>query len=266
MSFTGLPLVLDEWLNVGGGKVCNLTAAKAFSSQPLEEAQGPGAPPEQDQIFAWYKADAQSFADGALADPILDSGPNGYHLNTHGNPPGPLQMPLFATNVLNGKPVFKWTTTDIIFRTFTAFNPPGVTYLIVHRRTILNATYSGIYIHPLSTGGFLYGLRDSDSGASNILFQGESASTVVSLTVPLGTWQIVSFSMDDTEGIPRLKTNFLSAEGAAGPGSGSIINTRLQGKNDMQIAEVICYAKKLSDSSLHDARAYLSSKYNIAVT
>src|SRR5574342_778981 len=108
MSFTGSPLVLDEWLNVGGGKVCNLTAANAFSSQPLDESQGPGAPPEQDQVLSWYKADAQSFSDGAFAVPILDSGPNGYHLTDHSNPPGPAQEPHFFTNVLNGLPVFRW--------------------------------------------------------------------------------------------------------------------------------------------------------------
>jgi hypothetical protein len=271
MSFTGIPLVLDQWFNVGGGKVCNLTATRVFSSQPIQgQGQGPGAPPEQGAIFFWYKADAQSFSNGALANPIIDSGPNGYHLITNSNPPPSSQQdPHFFTNVINGLPVFGWggpLGADLIFRNITSFNPLGITYLLVHRRTVLNATYSGIYISPAAGATTQYQIRDFDSGSSNVRFQGESASTFVNLTVPLGTWQIVSFSMDDTEGIPRLKTNVLSAAGTAGPGSMNIIQVRLVGKNDMEIAECLGYNKKLSDSSLHDARAYLSAKYAIGIT
>lgn len=256
MSFTGIPLVLDQWFDVGGGKVCNLTAARVFSSQPIEEAQGPGAPPA-DGMFAWYKADAQTYNNNDVTNIIVDSSPNGRNLSGGG------AGPVFKTNVLNGKPVFLYN----IFRTssFTvspSVNPPGFSTAYVTRRTDFDAIRSGTAIGAASP--IDYRLQSFDSAPSNIRFE-NNAGTGAFLTVPGGTWQIVTHTFDDTEGIARLKTNLLSDSSSAGPASASITSVFLQYWGNGEIAEAVLYAKKLSDTELHDLRAYLSAKYAIAI-
>lgn len=248
-----MQLILDQWIDLGQ-RPCSLVVVMEISTA--------FANPPMDSLWAWYKADAQSFSNGAVADPIVDSGPNGYHLNTHvaGSP----IEPHFFTNILNGKPVFKWTATDGSFRNVTSLNSPGFSMSLVTRRTSLNALYSGTTICE-PEGSFNYTIRSFDSGASDIRFNALGIGSQVNLIVPLGTWQILTYTYDDTEGIVRFKTNLLSGSGSVGGGGVNLNRPKLQHFLDGEVAEALMYSKKQTDTEVFNTRAYLSSKYNIAI-
>lgn len=260
MSFTGLPLLLDEWLDVGGGRTCNLTAAKAFSSQPISDEDQGSATPPMENLWAWYKADAQPYSDGAAVDPVIDSGPNGYHLNVFGNPPG-FHEPKLFTNVLNGKPIFRWGPFgDGVLSNVTSLNSAGYSLVAVVRKVTRFVGFT-VIISPNGT----YNLSTVDAGTSLITFNGAGNGTQATLTVPMNSWQVVSLTFDKTEGIPRLKTNLLSSQGAVGAGGLNLSQPFLQGRSTDEIAEVLMYSVKLADDKLHLARSYLAVKYAIGI-
>jgi hypothetical protein len=244
-------LVLDQWIDLG---------QRPCSSVEVREISSAFAEPPMDGLFAWYKADAQTYNNDDRVVTMVDSGPNGYNLDGGGS------GPLFKTNVLNGKPVFKYD----IFRTnqvilAPSVNPPGFSSAIVTRRTDFDVISTGRVVSPVSAAGNLYVLRSFDSAPTSIRWEGTAGSTFPTLTVPGGSWQIVTFTYDDTEGIGRLKTNLLSATGAVSVASAGITAVFMQYWGNGEVAEVVDYAKKLSDTELNELRMYLSNKYAITI-
>lgn len=256
MPFVGIPIVLDEWLDIPGGQQCNISAAKAIGIIPFE-GSGQDPVPPTDSLLAWYKADAQPYNDNDRVTSMIDSGPNGFHLDGGGS------GPLLKTNVLNGKPVFRYD----IFRTNTIsmgpINPPGFTTALVTRRTILNPSFTGQALCPASP--LLYRVLSTDVAPSSMQWTSSGFGSDANITVPLGNWEVITSSFEDAEGIPRLRTNFLRNDGSSVPVSSSINSLFVQYWPDGEIAEVIMYSKKLTLDELFLLRAYLSQKYAISI-
>ena len=266
MSFTGIPLVLDQWLDVGGGKICNLTAAKVFSSQPIA-GQGQGDPmPPIDSLYGWYKADGYSYADGAdVTLPVLDFSGQSNHLNASNSLP--LNELVFHTNIINGLPVLRVeVSAEDTNRDIPDFGASGYTGAIVIRKRTHNASLPTIDVMGAQGFGVTLALRYvSTASQVSYTFRGLGASITTPIVVPLDSWQIITFSMSAAEGIPRLKTNNTETSGPVTAGAVTITAIAIQISSVCDVAEALNYSKKLSDSELHDLRAYLSVKYGIAI-
>jgi hypothetical protein len=230
---------------------------------PEPQPESP-TPPAGPNLVAWYKADAQSFSDGDLVTSIVDSSGNGNDLDTHGNPSPSAQEPHFYANVLNALPVFRFNDIDAIFRHPVSVADTGYTLAIVVKSTA-TLPYSLLAISSARFEDGNLSLEMTPSG-SNVVFRGYGYGSAASITVALGTWQIVTLAFDATEGIPRLRTNDDFAQGSASPGGVVLSALQLQGNNGLEIAEVFHYSEKLSDADLSTLRLYLSQKYEIPIS
>lgn len=234
------------------------------SDEPQPEAPAPPAGASAD-LFGWYKADAQSFSDGDLARPIIDSSGSGNDLATYGNSDPDFVEPHFDTFVLNAKPVFRFGFTDTIYKTIVpAIAADGYTLAIVVK-SALTAPYNALAIVS-QTGSFYAALQAAALVGSNVTFTGFGLTSSCQIVVPLYTWQIITLTLDAAEGIPRLRTNDDFAAGPAAPGVLAVNYTQLQATTGWQIAETLHYLAKLSDSDLATLRLYLSQKYDIPIT
>lgn len=239
-----------------------------------------GPPPNS---YIWYKADAESFGDGDTAFPLQDWSGNNLDLTISGNPP-PFIWPIFETGELNGLPVFFWpgplgsgndaNSLDTVPFSLVDMGFPvtstGLTMAIVINRQTLNPNFNDIPIlgfnhHPF---GFPIARVDSElSGSTNTYTFAPTTASSVSLTVALNTWQIVTGTFDFSEGIPRIRTNDLTATGGVTDPEVIVFNQcTLAMAAEGAVAEVLLYNTKLSDDDLAQLRTYLSEKWGIPIT
>jgi hypothetical protein len=226
----------------------------------------PATPPE-DTLFVWYKADAQPYADGVLALPIIDSSGNGVDIINSGNPP-PNEEPYLETNIKNSLPALLWNAANTVD---TGAVPGGVlpiftgfTLAVVFNRTFYDASGPTVPVFIINGGVSTQAVLRSTTHADNTnTLRATGITSFAEVDVPVNTWQVVTFTFDFVEGIPRIRSNDLTDEGTADPGVITADFLTMQYTDVNYFAEALLYYEKLSESDLTRLRAYLAAKWDI---
>lgn len=233
-------------------------------------------------LSAWYKADAQAYADGATIATWSDSSANANHLGlTYGT------KPVMKTGIVNGKPVGRFTrvgTTDGIYsNSVTGFSGSSFTYFIVFRRTAYNAQEQ-----------FIFYANDGSAGCSGTaLTQTIQAGATGTLLVnrPCNTYYVTSSpDFTDTSSFHLLAMRYDAATSRSQQyfdGSNTFdqliasqtlpaISKFMLGNYDHNagagdrvfdgdLAEFIFYSAALSDADRTRISCYLAEKYGLPV-
>jgi hypothetical protein len=230
-------------------------------------------------MYIWYKADGETayYNAGDVTFPAHDFSGNGFDLDISDDAP-PIQ-PTLEIETLNDLPVFEWSDpfgsnvtilfTNVFDLATSGFpvTSTGYTFAVVIK-CAYNASFDNLIVAALNDGFVTTGYLRALTDPTNCTFTHLGNTTSCSLVVGIDTWQIVTGTFDFVEGIPRLRTNDAVAVGSVGAGSVLLNLAQLQGSNsgDEMIAEVLYYNVKLSDGDLAQLRAYLSAKWDIAIT
>lgn len=231
-------------------------------------------------MYIWYKADGETrFSDGQEIDvPIQDFSINGLDMTIDAH--GSAIIPVYETGELNSLPIFDFPgptgsgtdvggfQTDPYSLSGIGFPVPttGFTIAIVVKRTVKNLLYNPVTIVGLDSLSSVRARLYSSAGDTDVTFTGTGYSTDVSLTVNLDEWQVITVTFDNAEGIPRIRTNDLTAAGSVGIGNPSLNFTSMQLPAIGGIAEILLYNTALTGDDLTQLRNYLSAKWGIAIT
>lgn len=234
----------------------------------------------------WLKADALSGLDGG--DPVgtwPDSSGNGFDATQA----VPDNQPLYATNILNGKPA-------VLFLDPTGSGPGGDPALIDHLTSslTLNANSNSVTViilfrsdntgtrdtllQPLGAGTtWLYTETNSFGGGSDFALWSFASSRSVAGASPYvpGTWTIASVVQDATNALSLSLYRDGVLEGGAPIGltaatsSGGWLLGANKPKNGYglngYIAEVLIYEGALDDATRRAAEEYLADKYGLTL-
>lgn len=237
----------------------------------------PPQPPAN--MYIWYKSDGETrFSDGEIVNPpIQDFSGNDLDLTVDSSG---TDIPLYETNSLNGLPVFEYpgpvgsgsdiSSFNTVIYSLAGIGFPitstGITLAVVCRRDNQNNLYDPMTVTGLDGLVTTRARITSDGSPTDMTYTAHGYSTSAAVTVPLGAWQIITFTFDFVEGIPRIRSNDLTAAGAAGAGTPNLNQTQMQMCAVGAIAEILAYNTKLSDADLDQLRNYLSVKWGIPIT
>lgn len=233
-------------------------------------------------LSAWYKADAQAYADGVTIATWNDSSANGNHLGlTYGT------KPVMKTGIVNGKPVGRFTrvgTSDGIYsNSVTGFSGSSFTYFIVFRRSAYNAQEQYIfYVNDGSAGCSGTALTQTiQAGATGVLlvnrpcntyyvtsgpdFTDTSSFHLLAMRYDAGTsrsqqWLDGSVTFDAaiaSQTLPAI-SKFMLGNYDHNAGAGDRVF-------DGDLAEFIYYSAALSDADRTRLSCYLAEKYALSV-
>lgn len=234
-------------------------------------------------LSAWYKADAQAYADGATIATWNDSSANANHLGlTYGT------KPVMKTGIVNGKAVGRFTrvgTTDGIYSSsVTGFSGSSFTYFIVFRRTAYNAQEQYIfYANDGSAGCSGTALTQSiQAGASGLLLVNRPCNTyyvtsgpdftdtagfhLLTMRYNAGTSRSQQYldgtvALDATiaaQTLPAI-SKFMLGNYDHNAGAGDRVF-------DGDLAEMLFYSAALSDADRTRLSCYLSEKYALSAS
>lgn len=255
------------------------------TSNNAEVEVAPVEPPAD--MYIWYDASQETvfsndekIGDGIVYDPpIHDWSGNNLDITLDAAGVG-AQGPIYKTNQLNGLPVFEYpgpigTGTDLGSGQSPMYSlggigwpiaSTGITLALVCRRDNENALYDPLTLTGLDGSVAVRARIFSSASPTEVTYSARGFSTSTSVTAPLESWQILTFTFDFVEGIPRLKANNSESAGAVGAGTPSLTITQLQMCAVGAIAECLAYNTKLDDAGVAQLRTYLSQKWAIAIT
>lgn len=239
--------------------------------------------PPADGMYAWYKSDAESHGDGEQVTTWVDSTLLGNNLQYQDeNHPF-----IYKTGQLNGYPALTVPRPFPIPGVFSGRlerltiaaggldalgvnyggDQTGFTVLGVIKHTSADDGHSNtVLIFQNYGNSSAEGTLQKDSSVGTITFFGNTNETAAQIDgITLNSWQVISFSFDNTAKIPNLKTNSVSADGSAATTPVTLDSISLQ-FIWADWVELIFYRKKLSTPELAQARNYLAGKYGIAIT
>jgi len=232
-------------------------------------------------MSAWFKADAQAYADGLTMTTWTDSSGNGNNLSlSYGT------KPVFRAGIVNGKPVARFTRVSasdgLYSNSVTGFSGSSFTYFLVFRRTAYDTQEQYIFF-----------ANDASAGCSGTaLTQSIQAGAAGTLLVnrPCNTYYVSSGpDFTDTAGFHILAVRYDAATSRAvqyldgvvafdqviAPQTLPVITKFMLGNYDHNsgagdrvfdgdLAELIFYSSAAQDANFRRIQCYLSEKYAIA--
>jgi hypothetical protein len=197
-------------------------------------------------LKGWYDASQLALVDGAPVNPWPDLSGTNHGLSATD---GPTHAPLYKTNVLNGRPVVRFDGVDDVVRVTNVVAVPFQHFFVVAKfRLAVFPDYCGLLA--CSSIHILIGT----SGSS--IFYGPFAQAAeyrrggavdASRQAPMQVWEQMGIAFD----APLAADYFLIGLDRAYP-------PRYW---DGDVAEVICYDRKLSDAEREQVEKYLHDKW-----
>jgi hypothetical protein len=239
----------------------------------LGMAQGGGAiiPTDLANLQLWLKADSLTLNDGDAIGTWADSSGAGRNFTQAG---AETLKPTFKTNIVNGKSVARFDGGDWLTGGASGWNLGNYTILIAYKPA--NTTQSGLVsIAKSASNRFFLANRFYSLGATGYGVTGVAEEGSIAGTTDAGTWYIAGVRwkpagldviLNTTAG--TLSNNAATpasiasdAECRIGQRYGSAFTDAFNG----DIAEIIMYSDAKSDEDYVLVRAYLATKYAIAL-
>jgi hypothetical protein len=228
-------------------------------------------------LSAWYKADAQAYANGFTITNWTDSSGNGNDLNSSLGG----SQPVMHTGIVNGKPVGRFTqgANSGIQRTsvLTGFSGNSITTFIVFRRTSFSAMEQ--YFFNLGPGGCNGVTQSLQATFGPILAQIPCGPYYVSSSsnlVDTADFHLLTFRYDFAGNFSvQMLDGASQFSGIVGGGpvpipapmTKFILGNFDSGSRglDADLAELLYFSGALSDLEILRMSCYLSEKYALAV-
>jgi hypothetical protein len=225
----------------------------------------PFAPTDIAGLKLWLKADSMALADGATVVTWNDSSGNGNNFTNAGNP-------IFKTNIVNGKPVVRYSPPSTYHQSAAvSIAPSQFTVLIVAAVSSIGA--QGVFYDTGQAGATSFYFLNN----SGTFYQGffTAPATPVTATEPgglaVGVWNVLATDWNGTNiHIWRNGTlkNTTGATTRANTGTSNTIGISLTsafGSYSGDIAEVLVYDSSLSATDRVNVENYLGAKYGITI-
>jgi hypothetical protein len=243
----------DTQQHLNGGAAVDTNGAV---SAPGGLANGPISAPPSSGLVGWYQASANCTTNGATLTTWTDSSASAINL-AGGTTPGTCE-----TNVVNGQPTVRFSSTSTGYQATSTVLNSGLTLLVVYRKTI--GVTNGVL-----TDGATYtaypGLFYNGSATTLVLQE----SSQITGTVPDdGNFHIAAYSLS-TAGAGAIDfdgTQIASGTPGAVGGGGLTIGAFANRTNGFtgDIAEVLAYSSPLTLAQVQNASTYLANKYGLA--
>lgn len=211
-------------------------------------------------LAGWWDASQETaYADGAAVSSITDKSGNARHAVQAVS----ANQPVFKTSILNGRPVYRFTTNDFCKTPTFTINQPYTAFLVAKATSATPGAYR--YAIGATQAADPTKLAHIGINSSNNFFVG--ANTETSMGAADVNWNLFSFIGNGASGLwakngvrttANLGTSVWEAITIGSRGDGLIYW-------EGDIAEVIVYNYAMSDADRRAVENGLAQKYNIAV-
>lgn len=208
-------------------------------------------------VVGWYAADQMPLADGQAVGSWTDLSVHAYHVVQATSS----LRPTFHRGALNGLPVLRFGGSHWLRVTYpNAFNQPIHRFMVGRLRVAPagNQTPLGGVNAAHNLSAIAANQRWRMNAGANI--DGQPVSTAWAVLTTLGAGAASHIRVNGTQNSGNAGTGNLGGTTVGGSNAGSPANLF-----DGDIAEVIVYAKSLSEAELYAVERYLGDKYDIPV-